>query len=141
MEIWYQCISPLKTYVIVKYISTCNCEISMGVVLFQIFIQRYLLKFMMTKNNLHLDKHVASAREDYICDEGDEDMFFKIKNVKFFHILHLCNTKARVYLPVPNIMVVQIYSWYIPVNGNTVFQKKDLTNLFNQSYNLAYLFQ
>ena len=29
----------------------------------------------MTKDNSHLDKQIFSAREDYISDEGYEDMF------------------------------------------------------------------
>ena len=30
---------------------------------------------MMAKDNLQLDKHISSACEDYIRDEGDEDIF------------------------------------------------------------------
>ena len=42
-------------------------------IVFQRYLQLCSLKFM--KKNLQLDKHVASAHKDYICDEDDEDMF------------------------------------------------------------------
>ena len=40
------------------------------------------LKSMMTKNNLHLDKYVTSACEEWIRDEVDEDMFCFNHNCK-----------------------------------------------------------
>ena len=47
--------------------------------------------------------------------------FVSFKNRKFFRILHSLKKKARVYLPVTNIMVAQSYYWYIPVNGNNIY--------------------
>ena len=44
---------------------------------------------MMNKNNLRLDKHVFSAREDYIWDEGDDDIFLfqsQMENYSFYCI-------------------------------------------------------
>ena len=47
------------------------------------------------RNNLQLDKHVASAHEDYICDEGGDYMFCFNHKCKFFLYIAPWKTKAH----------------------------------------------
>ena len=55
--------------------------------------------------------------------------FVSITIVKLFCLFYLRDIKACLYLPVQNIMVVQSYKCYIPLDGNTV-SRKNPDNLF-----------
>ena len=56
-------------------------------IIFQRYLQLCLLKSTTTKKDLRLDKHVASAREYYICDKGDEGIF--CSNQKWKTLLYI----------------------------------------------------
>ena len=55
-----------------------------------------LVEIQNDENNLQWDKYVASAREDYIRDAGDKDMYCFHKNRKVFCLFYSWKTKAYV---------------------------------------------
>ena len=93
----------------------------------------------MMKKNLQLDKHADSAREDYIRDEGDEDMFCFNKKRKIIPYIAFVEDKGPCVLTCPehnggtNIIFRKKTCPTFPISHtNLLIETSERVKLFNQ---------